>query len=343
MSNAAVPMYRIYELPWSTGFEDDDQFKKLARGSLVAALVIALVFWVLPEPQIDPATVDEVPKRLVRLVLEREAPPPPPAPVVREERPEPEPVVEERRRRVEPEPEPVGAGASSSPNPSWSRRPQRPHRAGTRARARAGLLPLASNCKRCATPSRTIGLDRADIGCSGQRCSFAERALVTSRVGTASGGINTAALSRNTGGSGLGGRETTQVENPVEGFVEAGGAAQRSGDSNKAPRSREEIERVFDANKGRIFTLYNRALRENPALQGKVVLRLTIAPGWPRNVLRDRLVGARRRRARARPRAARAAVHSSRLATTSSPSRPRSRSTSSGLTSPLVWRSGPRV
>jgi TonB family protein len=35
---------------------------------------------------------------------------------------------------------------------------------------------------------------------------------------------------------------------------------------------------VFDANKGRIFTLYNRALRENPALQGKVVLRLTISP-----------------------------------------------------------------
>ena len=67
------------------------------------------------------------------------------------------------------------------------------------------------------------------------------------------------------------------VENPVEGFAEAGGAAQRSGESDKASRSREEIERVFDANKGRIFTLYNRALRENPALQGKVVLRLTIA------------------------------------------------------------------
>jgi protein TonB len=84
-------------------------------------------------------------------------------------------------------------------------------------------------------------------------------------------------LSRNTGGSGLGGRATTQVENPVEAFAEAGGAAQRSGASDLASRSREEIERVFDANKGRIFTLYNRALRENPALQGKVVLRLTIA------------------------------------------------------------------
>lgn len=35
---------------------------------------------------------------------------------------------------------------------------------------------------------------------------------------------------------------------------------------------------VFDRNKGAIHALYNRALRENPALQGKLVLKLTIEP-----------------------------------------------------------------
>lgn len=35
---------------------------------------------------------------------------------------------------------------------------------------------------------------------------------------------------------------------------------------------------VFDRNKAAIYALYRRALRENPALQGKLVLRLTIAP-----------------------------------------------------------------
>jgi TonB family protein len=272
MSNAAVALYRIYELPWSTGFEDDEKFKKLARGALVAALVLGLLFAVLPEPQIDPATAaDEVPKRLVRLVLEREVPPPPPPPVVREEpTPEPEPVVEERVPEPEPErvvePEPV-----VEPPPPVDRTQQ----ARDRARV-AGLLPMASQLQ--ALRDNVTQLDRAEnVGAGQSNVAFAERSLVTSRVGTASGGINTAALSRNTGGSGLGGRETTVVENPVEGFAEAGGAAQRSGESDKASRSREEIERVFDANKGRIFTLYNRALRENPALQGKVVLRLTIA------------------------------------------------------------------
>jgi TonB family protein len=35
---------------------------------------------------------------------------------------------------------------------------------------------------------------------------------------------------------------------------------------------------VFDKNKGAIFALYNRALRRDPSLEGKLVLRLTIDP-----------------------------------------------------------------
>ncbi len=43
--------------------------------------------------------------------------------------------------------------------------------------------------------------------------------------------------------------------------------------------SSAEIERVFQKNKGGIFNLYNRALRKNPSLAGKVVVELTISPG----------------------------------------------------------------
>ncbi len=35
---------------------------------------------------------------------------------------------------------------------------------------------------------------------------------------------------------------------------------------------------MFDKNKGAIFALYNRALRIDPSLEGKIVLRLTIEP-----------------------------------------------------------------
>ena len=45
---------------------------------------------------------------------------------------------------------------------------------------------------------------------------------------------------------------------------------------------------VFDRNKGAIYSVYNRALRKDPTLQGKVVLQLTIAPSG--KVIRCELV-----------------------------------------------------
>jgi TonB family protein len=184
---------------------------------------------------------------------------------VREE-PKPEKVVEERKIE-KPKPEPV---VKPEPKPVDTTQQAR-----DRAKV-AGLLPLTNALQ--SLRDNQLNLDKTNVGVVNSNAPFAERSLITSKVGTASGGINTAALSRNTGGSGIGSRNTTQVESPVEAIAMAGGAAQRSGESGKASRSREEIERVFDTNKGRIFTLYNRALRENPALQGKVVLKLTINP-----------------------------------------------------------------
>ena len=140
---------------------------------------------------------------------------------------------------------------------------------------------------------------------AGTEAGVPTRALITSNATGGSGGINTASYSRNTGGGGLAGRSTTLVEGVAGGGGGggaggggahgrgdgtgsgvgaaggggngAGGAVQRGG-SGKASRSVEEIKLVFERNKGSIYAIYNRALREEPGLQGKVVLKLTIAP-----------------------------------------------------------------
>ena len=241
-----VAIYRIYDLPWSTGAEQESKFQRLLKRTVGTVIVLALTFSFLPLPERDPAEVEEIPQRFARLVMEREPPPPPP-PVVREE-PEPEPVVD------------------------------RTEQARERASV-AGLLPFAADLAALRDNENLDRLDQAELtGAAQGTTPVAERSLITSRVGTSSGGINTAELSRNTGGGGLAARATTQVASPVEGFGPAGGAARRSGESNRGSRSREEIERVFDRNKGAIYALYNRALRSNPALEGKLVLRLTISP-----------------------------------------------------------------
>ena len=97
-----------------------------------------------------------------------------------------------------------------------------------------------------------------------------ERSIIASKAGSGSGGISTAGMSRNTCG-GLAGRATTQVSCPVAGMGDAGPRVVKGGSAPS--RSREEIERVFDKNKGAIFALYNRALRRDPTLPGKVSLK----------------------------------------------------------------------
>jgi TonB family protein len=107
-----------------------------------------------------------------------------------------------------------------------------------------------------------------------------ERNLISSKAGTASGGINNANLARGFGGGqgAIGTHTTTSVSHASGLDPNSGGRVQRTGNSGKASRAREEVEIVFDRNKGALYALYGRALRDQPELQGKLVLEFTIAP-----------------------------------------------------------------
>ncbi len=125
------------------------------------------------------------------------------------------------------------------------------------------------------TPLETKNLSGA-VGAD----SHAERSMITSNVGAGSGGITSANASRGfgTGAGSLTGHTATAVTSSVALASAGQRATSHSGGSGKPARTPEEIELVFDRNKGRIYTLYARALRDNAELQGKLVLEFTIAP-----------------------------------------------------------------
>ena len=273
----AVIAYRSYELPWTLGAEQEQAFRRLLRRSFGALATVTLLLALAPVPERSAVEIVEIPPRFASLLLEQEPPPPPP--LVREEVTPPEPVPETAPEPTPaPEPERVVETRREEPAPLPEPAPVI-EQARERARS-AGLLPFAEQLASLRNVASLGRLDSIDVqAAAGAPIPTAERSLITARAGTASGGINTAQFSRNTGGGGLGERATTQVESPVAGMgAAAGAAAERSGSSALGSRSREEIELVFDRNKGAIYALYNRALRENPALEGKLVLRLTIAP-----------------------------------------------------------------
>jgi periplasmic protein TonB len=249
-----APYYRLYDLPWSPTEEVEQRFRKVVRNAFIVFAILAILIPLLPVPERELAQAPEIPDRIVKLVLEKKAPPPPPPPKIEEKKPEPEKKIEQ------PKPEP--------------KKPDARERAQN-----TGLLKLQDQL---ADLRDNSVLDKAAMtknltGKVGEQ-TRSERALITSKVGSGSGGINTASLSRGYGGGAgsLTGHTTTQVSSAV--LARQGDDGVRRGAGNgKASRSEEEIALVFDRNKGAIYALYTRALRDKPELQGKLVLELTIS------------------------------------------------------------------
>jgi TonB family protein len=251
---ALAPYYRSFRL-WDLDTEQDRAFRKLWTTLLAAGVVLALLFTLIPMPERSQLVQETIPPRLARIVIERELPPPPPPPP---------PPVDEPIPKEQPRPEPV-----AQPE-------QRQEQARRRAEAQLANVrdELASIRQALAEP---VGDTRNLTGAVGAE-SRAERSLITSRAGTGSAGVSSTGTSGGFGaGAGaLAGHDTGIVQSNVA-SAGAGANVNRAG-SGKAGRSAEEIEQEFDRNKGAIYALYIRALREQADLQGKVVLEFTIAP-----------------------------------------------------------------
>jgi outer membrane biosynthesis protein TonB len=263
----ATAYFRNYDLPWTPGTEGEERFRRILRNAFIAYAVAAVVVPFLPVPELPRAARPDIPERVVQLIVNAPKPPPPPVVEPKPEIPKPEPKVE----RVEPKPVVV-------PQVRVEQKPEDRRQQARERATKAGIVALADELAdlRDQTVVSELAGARADASAVGV-ATRVERSLLTAKVGQGSGGIDTAALSRNTGGGSLRGRATTKVESAVAAAAQGADEPARTGDG-RAARSREEIEMVFDQNKGAIFALYNRALRTNPALQGKLVLRLTIEP-----------------------------------------------------------------
>jgi hypothetical protein len=105
------------------------------------------------------------------------------------------------------------------------------------------------------------------------------RSLLASTTPGSSGGINVASLNRSVGGGG-GGMPGVAVSRAKSSINSMNGSDDRpKARSGLGPsRTDEEIQIVFDRYKASFYRLYNRELRNNPALKGQMVLRLTIEP-----------------------------------------------------------------
>lgn len=262
-------------LPWSSGSAEGHRFGVILVILMVLAAVPAVwIPWIqLPEP--SPAEVQRTPPQSAQLLPPRPVEPPPipvqPEPVEPEPVPEPKP---------EPKPEPPAARAAPQPEPAPQPRPavtEPPRQTVEQAREKAassGLLALqdqlASMQQDSAMPAGQLRANASDQRNTDTRAP--EKDVLAS-----SGGVADARAPQ---------RSAELADHQVKSVTVAAEAAPARPRSEPAPaagdgngeRAMSNIRQVFDAQKNALYSLYRRELRQDPTLEGKVLLELVIEP-----------------------------------------------------------------
>ena len=278
--STAVAYVNLYGLPW-TPTRDRERFRRLlVLCVFLVATLGALMPW-LPVPQIDHAFVPKPAQTLMQIVTQE------PIPVVIPPE-EKRVVLPVEQTQVQPKPQKV---KEPTKKPDVAPKPETQEAMVSHAREKAAISGVLQFKDSFADMRDAVDVTKLhDTGAVRRGPGTAatlDRSVLTSKYGTHSAGVNLSAYSRDIGGVALAGRETTKVDVPEgtvgNGGVRAGGHygdpnGNGKGDGLLRGRSIEDIRRVFDANKGAIFSIYNRALRVDPSLQGQVVLELIIDP-----------------------------------------------------------------
>ena len=280
-----VPQRKMI-MPWTREAESE----KRLRNSVLTALLICFVLGGpislinVPIPDRE-ETVVEIPKRLVKLVKKE----PPRSAVI--------PKPEAKRKKEEPvkpkeEPKPKKNQKADTkpkvtkPKPEKTKVDENRKAAARKKAQNVGVMAFKDAFADLVkdTPVARLGsetrLSNAGGNVKGQ--AVAQRSLVAmqAKAGT-SGGIGNASVSRNIGNGNAdrlgnsGEAGITRIESAIAGLGES---SRPLSDGLAAGRTDEEIQIVFDRYKAALYRIYNKELRRDPTLRGKILMRITIEP-----------------------------------------------------------------
>lgn len=235
-------------IPWSFGEQGDERFSKILKRVLIFFFIFSVAIPFLPVQEKKKDEIRPIPPQLARLLMERQAAPRPAA-----RKPDALKKKKQAKKRA-------------------AIKQKKVEKARVKA-SRSGLLALSnelSGLRDNTSLTRSLRKNLTTSGSTGQQQKSG--GVIARQVDKSSGGINTSALSRDTGGSGLGSRSAAKVSSAT---LDGSRAVSHAGNIRNT-RKVESLRLVFDRYKSAIYQIYNRELRKDPSLQGKVVLEITI-------------------------------------------------------------------
>lgn len=262
-----VSPYIEHNLPWVDS-QEDRFFRRMAIIVFLIFMAAGLILNLVTLPEVAQQQLIDVSPRLAKLILEKkkiELPPPTKKAPKAEEKKEKKPEKKKKAEKKKTKKKKKEAVKKEIPT-------------AREVAQQSGLIALSdelSDLRESFDVDSVLTLPQQTTGKKETEVAVASD-LLTSQAKKTSGGISTGSLSKKVQTSELATRSTTAVESKIQSKQETKKKlASRSGKATN--RSAEEIERVFQKNKGAIFAIYNRALRTKPSLEGKIVVELTIA------------------------------------------------------------------
>lgn len=283
-------------LPWDEIPENSKRAKLINRIALALSI---LCFVIIPLIKVPPVSRVEtkVPERIARMVERKiELPPPPPKPpeVKKEEKKEAKPEDKPKETKQEiVKPKEIKEEPVAKVKPTTEQAQKAKQQAQQQLASVADDLADLRDMEVVATSKPTTGGLQKDTGATPAGTS---RNMITSRAGSSSGGVAYSGPSSSgfgggvAGGSGskgnhnLGAKGTTNMSGGKISAVGGGsggsgdGAGKTRGEGGIGKRTQEDIRKVFDQNGGRLNNAYQRALKDDPSMEGTVRLKLTIDP-----------------------------------------------------------------
>lgn len=270
-------------LPWDELPENANRARKI---NIVALALAILCFVIIPFVKLPPIPRADVvvPERVARMVERKvELPPPPPKP--------PEVKKEDVKKEAKPEDKPKLKPIEKEPvakvKPTDNQIKKAKEVAQKEISAVADALADLRDMEITATKPATGGLQKDNGGPAGT-----SRNMIGSKAGAGSGGIAYNGASSTgfgggvAGGSGskgnlnLGSKGTKDMKG---GLIASSGSGsgyegKTRGEGGIGKRTTEDIRRIFDQNGGRLNNAYQRALKDDPSMEGTIRLKLVVDP-----------------------------------------------------------------
>lgn len=235
--------YREAVMPWTSQGETEKRFKRYLLAAVLYSIWFALIIPGLQLPVPDKEAVVKIPERIAKFIKKKQPKPKKKIPSAERKKPSQE-ETKKARKKAE----------------------------------KTGLLAFKNNFADLMDDVSEAKLGKnAKLSKQTSKSKSTSRSMVLAQAQAGSSGINSSSLSRDVGqaGENIGAVKFSRITSEIG----TGTYDDRPLTSGPGPsRTDEEIQIVFDRYKAALYRIYNRELRKNPTLQGKMVLRITILP-----------------------------------------------------------------